>query len=92
MNPDDLPEVRRVPPPEPKPEEVRFVAKLDCPPLDMPLPEPIDHELAGRRAKAEHFCLWLGCSRALCRRARHCLGTHADCVFEQDDVSAPLLG
>ena len=92
MNPDDLPEVRRVPPPEPDPREVRFVAKLAVAPLDLPRPAPIDHELAKRRTKAEHLCLWLGCSRALCRRARHCLGTHADCVFEQDDVSAPLLG
>ena len=45
-----------------------------------------------RRAKAEHLCLWLGCSRALCRRARHCLGTNALCVFEQAEVDRPLLG
>ncbi len=92
MTPDDLPEVRRVPPPAPDPREVRFVAKLDCPPLDLPLPEPIDHELARRRTHAEHLCLWLGCSRALCRRARHCLGPDALCVFEQDEVDRPLLG
>jgi hypothetical protein len=91
MNPDDLPEVRRVPPPEPDPREVRFVAKLHAPPLALTKPEP-PTEVDARRAKAEHFCLWLGCSRALCRSARHCLGTHALCVFEQDDVSAPLLG
>ena len=92
MNPDDLPEIRRVKPPEPKPEEVRFVAKLDCPPLDMPQRERIDPLVAKRRAHAEHFCLWLGCSRALCRRARHCHGPNAACVFEMADVAAPLLG
>ena len=92
MNPDDLPEVRRVPPPEPKPEAVPFVAKLDCPPLDLPLPEPVDRLLAARRARAEHLCLWLGCSRALCRRSRHCHGPNALCVFEMPDVAAPLLG
>ena len=90
MTPDDLPEVRRVPPPEPDPREVRFVAKLDAPPLALAKPEP-PTEVDQRRAKAEHLCLWLGCSRALCRRTRHCLCTYALCVFEQDDVAAPLL-
>ena len=91
MNFDDLPIIRRAPPPPPKPEEVRFVATLAAPPLDLPLPERVDRRLVARRARAEHLCLWLGCSRALCRRTRHCLGPHAACVFEMADVAAPLL-
>ena len=91
MTKDNWPEVRRVPPPEPKPEEVPFVAKLAVPPLDLPRPAPIDLELAKRRTHAERYCLWLGCSKALCRRARHCLGPGAACVFEMPDVAAPLL-
>ncbi len=88
---DDLPIIRKIPPPPPKPEEVRFAPKLAAAPLDRPKPAPVDRALLARRARAEHLCLWMGCSRALCRRARHCLGPHADCVFEMEDVTAPIL-
>ena len=92
MTSDDQPFVRHRPVLEPKPEAVPFVAKLDAVPLDKPSPVPVDRVVAVRRARAEHLCLWLGCSRALCRRARHCHGPGATCVFEQADVAAPLLG
>lgn len=91
MTADEKPFIRRVRLPEPDPREVRFVAKLTAEPLALS-PRETPTLADKRRAKAEHFCLWLGCSRALCRRARHCLGTHALCVFEMDDVAAPLLG
>ena len=91
MTAEDEPFIRERWKPEPKPEEVRFVAKLDLPPLDWPKRAPIDHELAERRTKAEHLCLWLGCSRVLCRRTRHCLGPNATCIFEMPEVDRPLL-
>ncbi len=88
---DDLPIIQRIPPPEPQPNEVRFEPKLEAPPLDLPKPPATDPALAARRARADHLCLWLACSRALCRRARRCLGPHAACVFEQAEVDRPLL-
>ena len=88
---DDKPFIRERWKPPVDPREVRFVAKLAVEPLTLPRPAP-HTPVEARRAKAEHLCLWLGCSRALCRRARHCLGTHALCVFEQADVRAPLIG
>ena len=91
MTPDDLPEVRRVPPPEPDPREVRFQPKLTVAPFVPPKRQRLS-EIDVRRAKADHLCLWLACSRALCRRTRHCLGIHALCVFEQEEVDRPLLG
>ncbi len=91
MTAEDEPFIRERWKPEPKPEEVPFVAKLAVEPLDSPKREPVDRVVAARRARAEHLCLWLGCSRALCRRARHCLGPHGSCVFEMEDVAAPLL-
>ena len=86
------PITRRVRPPEPPANEVRFVAALDVAPLNVPQPGRGDPLVAKRRAKAEHLCLWLGCARVLCRRARHCHGRSALCVFEQEEVRAPLLG
>jgi hypothetical protein len=80
----------RRPPPPPDPREVRFVARLDLPPIDPPRLGRADPVL-GRRIEADRLCLWLACSRALCRSARHCVGTSATCVFEQDDVKRPLL-
>lgn len=77
-------------PPHPNPREIPFEPKLEAPPLDLPRRAPAD-PVAARRARAEHLCLWLACRRALCRRRRRCLGTHAFCVFEQDDVKRPLL-
>jgi hypothetical protein len=64
----------------PKPEDVRFTPILDVPPLAWPKPAP-----------ADHLCLWLACSRVLCRDSRHCNGPNAPCVFEQPDVKRPLL-
>ena len=92
MTSDDQPIRRRWQKPPPKPEEELFVPKLAAEPLDWPKPPPVDRVLAARRAKAEHLCLWMGCSRALCRRARHCLGPHAACVFEMPEVRSPILG
>ncbi len=90
MPADDKPLVRRAPPPAPDPREVRFVPVLTAAPLVPPKrqrPTVVD----ARRAKAEHLCLWFGCSRALCRRARRCVGRNALCVFEQADVKRPIL-
>jgi hypothetical protein len=73
---------------------VRFVARLDLPPLDSAFWPPRQGRadpVFGRRVKADRLCLWLACSRALCRSARHCVGTHALCIFEQGDVKRPLL-
>ncbi|MDE2291193.1 MAG: hypothetical protein KGL53_03850, partial [Elusimicrobia bacterium] len=69
-----------------------FVPHLAAEPLDLPPRIAVDMVLAARRARAEHLCLWLGCSKALCRRTRHCHGPHAACVFEMPDVAQPLLG
>jgi hypothetical protein len=80
---------RRPPPPQ-NPREVHFVARLDLPPFDPPRQGRAD-PVFGRRVEADRLSLWLACSRALCRSARHCVGTHALCVFEQDDVERPLL-
>jgi hypothetical protein len=77
-------------PPPPDPRDVRFVPKLDHPPLDPPRVPPPDR-IAARRARAEHLCLWLGCSRVLCRNSRRCHGPGAPCVFEQAAVRTPLL-
>ena len=82
--------VRRTQPPPPKPEDVRFTPTLDVPPLALPKPVPTD-PVAARRAEAEHLCLWLACSRVLCRDSRHCHGPNAPCLFEQPDVKRPLL-
>ena len=89
---DQQPITRRVPPPDPPANEVRFVAELAVAPLDLPKPVRVDPLIEKRRAKAEHLCLWLGCARVLCRRSRHCHGRGAPCVFEQNEVRAPLLG
>jgi hypothetical protein len=75
---------------QPKPEEERFRPTLAVPALDAPRrqrPDPIET----RRARAEHLCLWMGCTRVLCRNSRRCLGRNAMCVFEQADVERPLL-
>ena len=80
----------RRPPPPPDPREVRFVARLDLPAFEPPrlgAPDPV----FTRRVEADRLCLWLACSRGLCRSARHCVGTHALCVFEQENVQRPLL-
>jgi hypothetical protein len=53
--------------------------------------ERVVPKLAGRRARAEHLCLWLACTRAICRRTRHCRGREALCVFENPEVTRPLL-
>ncbi len=90
MTAEDEPFIRERWKPPVDPREVRFVAKLAVEPFVPPKierPTVVD----ARRAKADELCLWLACSRALCRRARHCLGTHALCVFEQDEVDQPLL-
>ncbi len=81
---------RRDPPPPPNPREVRFVAKLAQPPFVPPKLGRGD-PVYTRRVEADRLCLWLACSRALCRSARHCVGTSALCVFEQEDVARPLL-
>lgn len=86
----DQPIVSRRSRPKPQPGEERFVARLDSPPLAWPAPAKAD-PYAARRAKAEHLCLWMACSRVVCRRARHCRGAHAACVFEMADVERPLL-
>jgi hypothetical protein len=73
---------------------VRFVARLDLPPFEPPRQGRADRRadpVIGRRVEADRLCLWLACSRALCRSVRHCVGTRALCVFEQDDVKRPLL-
>jgi hypothetical protein len=80
----------RVAPPPPDPADERFVAKLAVPPLDWPNPVPADFT-AQRRAEAEHLCLWMACSRVVCRRGRHCLGARAECVFENAEVKRPIL-
>ncbi len=80
----------RRPPPPPDPREVRFVAQLDLPPFDPPRLGSRDPVFT-RRVEADRLCLWLACPRALCRSARHCVGTSALCVFEQEDVKRPLL-
>jgi hypothetical protein len=79
---------RRPPPPDPC--EVRFVAHLEHPPFVPPRLGRGD-PVYTRRVEADRLSLWLACSRALCRAARHCVGTHALCTFEQDDVKRPLL-
>ena len=81
---------RRNLPPPPNPREVRFVAKLDKPALAPPRLGRGDPVFT-RRVAADPLCLWLACSRVLCRSARHCVGTSALCVFEQEDVVRPLL-
>jgi hypothetical protein len=84
----------RRPPPPPDPREVRFVARLDLPPFDSVFWPPRrgrGDPVFTRRVEADRLSLWLACSRALCRSARHCVGTSALCVFEQDDVKRPLL-
>jgi len=85
----DPPKPRRYRPP-PDPNEERFVPKLAVPPLAFPASAP-DDPYAARRARADHLCLWLACSRVVCRRARRCVAPRAPCAFEQADVKTPLL-
>jgi hypothetical protein len=84
-----LPPIRRTRP-APKPGEERFVPKLAAPPLAFPRPAPAD-PYAARRARAERLCLWLACSRVLCRRARRCVAPRAPCVFDLPQVTRPIL-
>jgi hypothetical protein len=74
----------------PDPREEPFIPKLKAEPFMWPESAPVD-PLAARRARAEHLCLWLACDRALCRRARRCVGPNAECVRLQRDVKRPLL-
>jgi hypothetical protein len=76
--------------PAPRPEDERFVPVLIHPPLDLPKPAPAD-PFAPSRARAEHLCLWLACSRVLCRNSRHCHGRQVNCLAENGEPPRPLL-
>ena len=71
-------------------EDERFVPVLEHPPLDLPRPAPSD-PFAAERARAEHLCLWLACSRVLCRNSRHCHGRQVNCLAENGEPQRPLL-
>jgi hypothetical protein len=86
---DSLPIIRRERP-APRPEDERFVPVLIHPPLDLPKPAPPD-PFAPSRARAEHLCLWLACSRVLCRNSRHCHGRAVNCLAEIGEPPRPLL-
>ena len=70
--------------------EIAFEPQLEHPPLTLP-PHPERDPVYTRRVQADRLCLWLACSRALCRSGRHCNGTYATCVFENPGVVDPLL-
>ena len=86
---DDPPPIRHYRPP-PNPREIPFEPQLEHPPLTPPQKPKPDPVLA-RRVEAERLVLWMACRRALCRSSRRCVGTWANCVFENPDITDPIL-